>query len=97
MRVSWMERKTNVRVLENIKPEWTLESRVAQAALGYFGHVVREERGMENDVMLGEMSGKRRRPSINNMRLDARDHLAKWRSATAVVVSGRIRLDGTKG
>ena len=59
MRVSWMERKTNVRVLENIKPEWTLESRVAQTALRYFGHVVREERGMENDVMHGEMSGKR--------------------------------------
>ena len=41
--------------------EWTLESRVAQAALRYFGHVVREERGMENDVMLGVMSGKRGR------------------------------------
>ena len=27
----------------------------------YFGHEVREERGMENDVMLWEMSGKRRR------------------------------------
>ena len=25
--------KTNVWVLENIRPEWTLESRVAQAAL----------------------------------------------------------------
>ena len=33
MRVSWMERKTNVRVLENFKPEWTLESRVAQLLL----------------------------------------------------------------
>ena len=27
----------------------------------YVGHVMREERGMENHVMLGEMSGKRRR------------------------------------
>ena len=45
----------------NIKPERTLESRVAEAALRYFGHVVREEGGMENDLMLGEMSGKRRR------------------------------------
>ena len=52
MRLLWMERKTNVWVLENIKPEWTRESRVAQAALRYFGHVVREERGMENDVVL---------------------------------------------
>ena len=45
----------------NIKPERTLESRVAEVALRYFGHVVREEGGMENDLMLGEMSGKRRR------------------------------------
>ena len=45
--------KTNVRVLENIKPERTLESMVAQAALIYFGHVVREERRGENGVMLG--------------------------------------------
>ena len=52
MRVLWMERKTNVWVLENIKPEWTLESRVEQAALRYFGNVVREERGMENEVVL---------------------------------------------
>ncbi len=61
MGMSWMERNTKVWLLENIKPEWTLESRVTQAALRYFGHVVREERGMENDAMLGEMSGKRRR------------------------------------
>ena len=58
MRMSWIERKTNAGVLENIMREWTLKSRVAQA---YFGHVVREERGMENDMILGEMSGKRRR------------------------------------
>ena len=58
MRVSWMERKTIVWVLENIKPERTLESRVAHAALRYFGHVVREERGMENDVMIEEMRGR---------------------------------------
>ena len=61
MRVSWMEIKTNVWVLENVKPKWTLESRVIKAALSYFGHVVRKERGMENDVMLGGMRGKRRR------------------------------------
>ena len=36
MRVSWMERNTNVWVLDNIKPEWTLESRVMHAALMQF-------------------------------------------------------------
>ena len=38
-----------------------LKSRLIQAALRYFGYVVRQERGMENDVILGGMSGKRRR------------------------------------
>ena len=33
LRVSWMERKTNIWIIENIKPEWTLESRVPKAAL----------------------------------------------------------------
>ena len=83
----------------------------ARMDTGYFGHAVGEERGMENDVMLGEMSGKRRQgrprtrcmdnvnntkgPSINSMRWDARDQ-AKWRSATAVVARGRTRLDDTR-
>ena len=65
------------------------KSRKKKKNLRYFGHVGREERGMENYVMLGEMSGKRRRgrsrtrwlgnvntikgPSINSMRWDARD------------------------
>ena len=111
MRVSWMERKTNVWVLENVKPKWTLESRVIKAALSYFGHVVRKERGMENDVMLGGMRGKRRRgrprtkwldtikdvkgPSINIMRRDARERV-EWRGATVAVARGRTRLDGTR-
>ena len=60
LRVSWMERKTNIWIIENIKPEWTLESRVPKAALSYFGHVVRAG-GMEDDVMLGRKNGARRR------------------------------------
>ena len=108
-----MHKENNIEliVLENIKPDWRLESMVAQSALRYVGHVVRQERGMYNDVMLGETSGTRRRgrpitrwldklnnitgPSINGMRWDARDR-AKWRSATAVVARGRTRLDGTR-
>ena len=54
LRVSWMERKTNIWIIENIKPEWTLESRLPKAALSYFGHVVRAG-GMEDDVMIGRM------------------------------------------
>ncbi len=34
LRVPWMERKTNIWIIENIKPEWTLEYRVSKATLG---------------------------------------------------------------
>ena len=90
-----MERKTNIWIIENIKPEWTLESRVPKAALTYFGHVVRAG-GMEDDVMLGIMNGARRRgrprqrwldtlmgyssgASISNMRRYARDRARYFR------------------
>ena len=33
LRVSWMERKTNISIIDTVKPEWTLESRMAKAAL----------------------------------------------------------------
>ncbi len=33
LRVSWIERKTNIWIIENIKPEWILESRMPNAAL----------------------------------------------------------------
>ena len=111
LRVSWMERKKNIPIIENIKPEWTLESRVTKAALSYFGHVVRAG-GMEDDVMLGRMNGARNRgrprqrwlhtlkeyasgATISNLRRDARDR-AGWRGATTAVARGRIRLDGTR-
>ena len=46
LRVTWIDRKTNVWVIDNIKPEWTLESRIVKASLCYFGHVIRAG-GME--------------------------------------------------
>ena len=109
LRVSWTQRKTNTWIIENIKPEWTLESRVPTAALSYFGHVVRAG-GM--DVMLGRMNGARRRgrprqrwldtlkgyssgTTISNMRRDAIDR-GGWRGAATAVTRGRMRLDGTR-
>ena len=110
LRVLWMDRKANILIIENIKPEWTLESRVTKAALSYFGPVVRAG-GMEDDVMLGRMNGarKRGRPRqrwldalkgyssgaiISNMRRDTRDREG-WRGAATAVARGQMRLDGT--
>ena len=106
-----MERKTNISIIENIKPEWTLESKVTKAALSLFGQVARAG-GMEDDVMLGRMNGARRRgrprqrcldtlkgyasgANISNMIRAARDR-AGWRGAATAVARGRMRLDGTR-
>ena len=111
LRVSWMERKTNISSIETINPEWTLESRVAKAVLRNIGHVVRAG-GIEDDVMLGRMNGARKRgrrrqiwldtlkgyasgATISNMSRDARDR-AGWRGANMAVARGRMRLDGTR-
>ena len=44
LRVSWMERKTHIWIIENIKPEWTMESRVPKAALWARGESRRDGR-----------------------------------------------------
>ena len=67
LRESWMDRNTNIWIIENIKQEWTLESMVTKAALSYVGHVVRAG-WVEHDVMLGRMNGARKggRPRQRN-------------------------------
>ena len=104
LRVSWMERNTNIWIIENIKQNghWS------QGCQSYFGHVVRAG-GMEDDVMLGRMNGARRRgrprqrwldtlmgyssgATISNIRRDVRDR-AGWRGAATV--SPRVGCDST--
>ena len=60
LRVSWMERKTNISIIESIKPEWTLESRVTKAALSYFGHVWWEHEGWKMACCSGGLMERER-------------------------------------
>ena len=87
-KVSWMERKTNIWIIENIKPEWTLESRVPKAALSYFGHVVRAG-GMEDEGVF-----ERSHHQQHEMPEIERDE--GWRGAVMAVTRGRMRLDVTR-
>ena len=61
LRIPWTAKKKNEWLISTIKAQWTLESRVAKATLSYFGHVMRAEGGMEREVMMRQMEGKRRR------------------------------------
>ena len=60
LRVTCIDRKKNVWVIDNIKSEWTIESRIVKASLCYFGHVIRAGE-MEYELMVGRMGGYRSR------------------------------------
>ena len=109
LRVTWTDRKTNVWVIDNIKPEWTLASKIVKATLCYFGHVIIVG-GMEYEVMVGKMGGYRSRGRPRQRWLDSikkncygtifsmmRTSRCRrsWRTAVIDVARGRIKLDGT--
>ena len=55
--ITWTDRNKNIWVINNIKLELKLESRIVKASLCYFGHGLRTG-GMEYEVMLGGMGDK---------------------------------------
>eukprot|EP00795_Rhopilema_esculentum_P014557 gene14557-biopygen4321 len=59
MRISWSARKTNEWVLQKIGKATLLNS-INRRKLSFIGHVARSE-GLENDILSGMVSGKRRR------------------------------------
>ena len=74
LRVTWIDRKTNVWVIDNIKPEWMLESRIVKESLCYFGHVITAG-GMEYGVMVGRMGGYRSRGRPRQIWIDSKKKL----------------------
>ena len=60
LRVSWTEKRTNLSVLEEVKPKRSLEATIFRLKLHYFGHVMRAKGSLERDIMLGQVAGYRR-------------------------------------
>ena len=50
MRVPWTARRTNLSILKEIKPEWSLEGQIVKLRLQYFGHLMRRFLGKDHDV-----------------------------------------------
>jgi hypothetical protein len=60
LRVLWTERRTNLSVLEEVKPKRSLEATIIQSRLHYIGHVMRAKGSLERDIMLGQVAEHRR-------------------------------------
>ena len=68
MRVPWTARRSNLSILKEISPEYSLEELMLK--LQYFGHLMRRADSLDKTVMPGKTEGRRRRGRQRMRRLD---------------------------
>ena len=61
MRVPWTARKSNLSVLKEINPEYSLEGLMLKLKLQYFRHLMQIADSLEKILMLGKIEGERNR------------------------------------
>ena len=61
MRVPWTARKSNLSVLKEINPEYSLEGLMLKLKLQYFRHLMQVTDSLEKILMLGKIEGERTR------------------------------------
>ena len=61
MRVPWTARRSNLSILKEIIPEYSLEGQMLKLKLQYFGHLMQRTDSLEKTLMLGKTEGRRRR------------------------------------
>ena len=61
LRVSWTDRRSNLSILKEISPEYSLEGLMLRLKPQYFGHLIWRTGSFEKTLMLGKIQGGRRR------------------------------------
>ena len=61
MRVPWTARRSNLSILKEISPRYSLEGLILKLKLQYFGHLMQCTDSFEKTLMLGKIEGGRRR------------------------------------
>ena len=61
LRVPWTARRSNLSILKEISPEYSLEGLILKLKLPYFGHLMWRADSLEKTLMLGKIEGRRRR------------------------------------
>ena len=60
MRVPWTARRSNLSILKEISPEYSLEGLMLKLKLHYFGHLMQRTDSLEKTLRLGEIESRRR-------------------------------------
>ena len=61
LRVPWTARRSNLSILKELRPEYSLEGLMLKLKLQYFGHLMQKTDSLEKTLMLGKIEGRRRR------------------------------------
>ena len=61
MRVPWTARRSNLSILKEISPEYSLEGLMLKLKLQCLGHLMQRADSLEKTLMLGKTEGRRRR------------------------------------
>ena len=61
LRVLWTVRRSNLSILKEISPEYSLEGLRLKLKLQYFGHLMQRADSLEKTLMLGKIEGGKRR------------------------------------
>ena len=61
LRVPWTTRRSNLSILKEISPEYSLEGLMLKLKHQYFGHLMGRADSLEKNLMLGKIEGRRRR------------------------------------
>ena len=59
--VTWTARRSNLSILKEISPEYSLEGLMLKLKLQYFGHLMQRTDSLKKTLMLGNIEGRRRR------------------------------------
>jgi len=61
LRALWAARRSNLSILKEINPEYSLEGLMLKLKLQYFGHLMGRANSLEKTLMLGKIEGRKRR------------------------------------
>ena len=70
-RVLWTAKRSNLSILKNINPEYSLEGLRLKLKLQYFGYLMGRAKSLETTLMLGKIEDKRRRGQQRTRWLDS--------------------------
>ena len=61
LRVAWTARRSNLSILKEINPGYSLEGLMLRLKLQYFGQLMEKTDSLENILMLHKIAGERKR------------------------------------